>query len=67
MDLVLCDLAAIKFVALNEKKQQLVVACCYLFLFFSLAEIEQLVKEAKAGDYKKKHTHTNRMQQKLRR
>lgn len=47
MDLVLCDPAAIKFVAQNEKKQQLVVACCYLFSF---AEIEQLVKEAKAGD-----------------
>lgn len=34
MDLVLCDPAAIKFVKLNEKKQQLVVVCCYLF--FSL-------------------------------
>lgn len=44
MDLVLCDPAAVKFVALNEKKQQLVVACCYLF-FFRL-----LVKEAKTGD-----------------
>lgn len=53
MDLVLCDPAAIKFVGLNEKKNSSLLSPVVIFsLSLSLAEIEQLVKEAKAGELK---------------